>query len=88
MAQKVPKKKTYATVPGIIVQCKSGRFLAFYDHRTDIIANGDSEIEAKKNLKKMYKAVKKHEDEESDKGQLTLPKTYHTKQFTEKLESL
>lgn len=88
MARNDSKKKTFATVPGVIVECKSGRYLAFYEHRTDIIANGESEMEAKKNLKRMYAAVKRHEDGESEKGAMPLPKDYHTKKFTEKLQSI
>ncbi len=41
----------------IIVKCKSGRFLAYYEHRDDIISSGDNERDAKNNLKIMYNDV-------------------------------
>ncbi len=44
-------KKKGELVPGTIVKCDSGRFIAFYEHRTDIIANGENELDAKKILK-------------------------------------
>jgi len=72
-------------VPGIVVECKSGRYLAFYDHRTDIVASGDTEREAKKNLKELYRAVMQHEDEEAEKGGIQLPKDFQTKKFTDKI---
>ncbi len=82
------KKKSTATVPGILIECKSGRYLAYYEHRTDIIAHGENEKDAKRNLKKMYEVVRKHEESESDTDELILPKSYHKKQFSEKLASL
>lgn len=81
-------KKERFEVPGTIVKCKSGRYLAFYEHRTDIVASGENEQDAKKNLKKMYTIVKKHEDAEQEKKTTVLPKSYHTKTFTEKLHSI
>lgn len=42
------KKKKGELVPGTIVKCESGRFIAFYEHRTDIIANGENEVDAKR----------------------------------------
>jgi hypothetical protein len=41
----------------IYIKCASGRYLAFYAHRNDIIANGDNKVEAKKNLMEMYATV-------------------------------
>ena len=82
------KKKKSELIPGTIIECKSGRYIAFYEHRTDIIANGENEVDAKKNLKKMYEAIKKHEDKEAAKNTLNIPKSYKTKSFTEKLECL
>jgi predicted RNase H-like HicB family nuclease len=77
------RKSKNELVPGTIIECKSGRFIAFYEHRTDIIANGENEADAKKNLKKMYETVTKHEAEENTV--LKVPKSYKTKSFTEKL---
>lgn len=82
------KKKIAAQVPGILVECKSGRFIAYYEHRTDIIAHGENEKDAKKNLKKMYETVRKHEESESENQDLVLPKNYHKKHFSEKLASI
>ena len=80
------KKRRYKNAPGLTIECKSGRFLAFYDHRTDIIAHGDNEVEAKKNLKKMYADVMKFEKEEEEKKEEPgLPAGLKTKRFTEKL---
>ncbi len=79
------KKNKSELMPGTLVKCESGRFIAFYEHRTDIIANGDNEVEAKKNLRTMYKIVIKHENAESEKPSLELPSNYKTKKFTEKL---
>jgi len=88
MAKNLTGKKNPKEIPGIVVECKSGRFLAYYDHRTDIIANGESEIEAKKNLKEMYAVVKKHEDEQPGKSDLELPASYIQRPFTEKLSTI
>ena len=82
------RKKKSELVPGTIVKCESGRFIAFYEHRTDIIANGDNEVEAKKNLRIMYEIVKKHENAETEKQSFKLPPTYNTKKFTEKLNCI
>lgn len=76
------KKSKTELVPGTIIECKSGRYIAFYEHRTDIIANGENEKDAKKNLKKMYETVKKHEAQEN--AALKLPKSYKTHSFKEK----
>lgn len=76
------KKHSY---PGILVKCESGRYVAYYDHRTDIIANGENEREAKKNLKKMYKAVMEFEaDEAADNKTAEIISTEKTKKFVEK----
>jgi hypothetical protein len=87
MSLKNSNKERFS-VPGTIVECKSGRYLAFYEHRTDIIANGDSEIEAKKNLKKLYNLVKKNENIEFNNVPIKLPKAVKTKDFVEKLQSV
>lgn len=80
------KKKELA--PGILIECKSGRYVAFYEHRTDIIADGENERDAKKNLKKMYEMVKKMEESEPDNTDVVLPKDFKTKKFTEKVDCL
>lgn len=82
---KVNKKKS-ELVPGTVVKCESGRFLAFYEHRTDIIANGENEKDAKANLKQMYKIIKKQEDKQAGKNSVKLPVNFSTKHFREKLE--
>lgn len=79
------KKNKNELVPGTLIKCDSGRFIAFYEHRTDIIANGDNEVEAKKNLRIMYKIVTKHESAASEKSSLELPKNFNTIKFTDKL---
>ena len=77
--------KTHSLVPGTIVKCESGRHLAYYEHRQDIIANGDTESEARNNLKLMYDIVKKYESEQSESVHTKLPVNYKSKKFTEKL---
>jgi len=77
------KKQSY---PGILVECKSGRYLAYYEHRSDIMASGENESDAKKNLKKMYKAVMKYEANEGiDRDTSDLPPNTKTKKFVEKI---
>lgn len=83
----MPNKKKIQ-VPGIVVKCESGRYIAFYEHRTDIIANGENEKDAKKNLKKMYKIVIDHEEEEEGKHKIELPPAAKAKSFTEKVDCL
>ncbi len=79
---KKAKKHKY---PGITFETKAGRYIAFYDHRTDIIASGENEKDALKNLKKMYKAVMEHEEEEeNEKPPLKLPDNVVPKRFVEK----
>jgi hypothetical protein len=87
MAKRALKKERFE-VPGTIVKCQSGRYLAYYEHRTDIIANGDSEKEAKKNLKKMYAIIKKNEETDLTKEKIKLPPNYKTKPFSEKLQTV
>lgn len=82
------KKKERFTVPGTIVKCQSGRFLAFYEHRTDIVANGNSEREAKDNLKKLYAVVKKNEEKEQPLTRIKLPPHTSIKSFSEKLSTV
>lgn len=41
----------------VFQECKSGRWLAWYQNRSDIIANGDTKQEAEDNLKTLYKSV-------------------------------
>lgn len=86
MAKSRITKRRFKTIPGTIIECKSGTYIAFYETRTDIIAHGDSEIEAKANLKSLYATVIKHEKEEQEgKPEAGLPKTFVTKKFTEKI---
>lgn len=91
MAKSFTKKKKN-TIPGAIVKCESGRYLAFYEHRTDIIANGENEKDALKNLRKMYKVVIEAEEEEKEKikenRSLILPEKFKVKKFTEKLSRI
>ena len=76
------KKKLF---PGIMVECKSGRFLAYYEHRDDIMASGENEPDAKKNLKKMYKTVMGYEKKEGIEREAdVLPSDTKTKKFVEK----
>ncbi len=75
------KKKSKELVPGTIIKCESGRYVAYYEHRTDIIAHGQTELEVRKNLKTMYEVVKNYEASEVPK----LSSTYNAKRFTEKL---
>ena len=81
------KKERY-TVPGTLVKCKSGNYLAYYEHRTDIIANGENEKSAIKNLKKMYEVVKKHEGDGADSKPLDLPPATKISSFTATLKSI
>ncbi len=88
LATMLTKKKEKFTVPGTVIKCASGRFLAYYEHRTDIIANGDSEREAKANLKKLYDVVKKNEQQEQPPIPLKLPPHTSKKYFSEKLSTV
>jgi hypothetical protein len=87
MAAKGNIKQRFKNVPGTFIECQSGRYIAFYETRTDIIASGDNEIEARKNLKKLYSMVLKHEKEaeEAEKDDSELLKNFKTKKFVEKL---
>lgn len=79
------KKQRSELMPGTIVKCESGRFVAFYEHRTDIIANGENEKDAKANLRKMYAVIIKHETKLA-KNSVNLPSKFTTKHFKENLE--
>ena len=82
MKVKTIKKNVF---PGVIVECKSGRFLAYYEHRDDIMASGENEPDAKKNLKKMYKAVMGYEKKEGiDREPDVFPADTKTKKFLQK----
>ena len=70
------KKKKGELMPPTIVECKSGSYLAYYEHRTDIIANGENEKEAKKNLKNLYAMVQEHEADPSFKQTANLPSSF------------
>lgn len=84
---KSKRYKKITSIPGIIIECKSGWYVAYYEHRTDIIANGENEIEVKKNLKEMYEAVIQLEEEDAEKKTTTLPKDFKTRHFTQRLKS-
>lgn len=45
----------------VFQECKSGRWLAWYQKRSDIIANGDTKEDVEKNLIELYKSVIEHE---------------------------
>lgn len=81
-------KKKGELAPGILIECKSGRFIAFYEHRTDVIADGENEKDARKNLKRMMEMVKKYQDAESQKETVAITKEYKTKKFTEKMDCI
>jgi predicted RNase H-like HicB family nuclease len=88
MAKEKKRYKKITSIPGIIVECKSGWFVAYYEHRTDIIANGENEREVKKNLKEMYEDLIRFEEEEAEKKtSATLPKGLKTRHFTQRLKS-
>lgn len=74
-------------VPGILVHCKSGRYLAYYEHRTDIIANGNSDKEAMSNLKVMYAEVMAFENdlEAKRESKPTIPHDAEVSRFRHKL---
>jgi len=77
-------KKKYNLLPGTLLKCESGRYIAFYEHRTDIIANGENATDAKKNLKKMYKIVSDFEEKEAETNTVKLPPHTQRKTFQEK----
>lgn len=56
-------RKQNGVVPAKITKCQSGRFLANYEDRDDVIANGDTESEAIENLGTLYESVIKHEQD-------------------------
>jgi hypothetical protein len=87
MAERGSTKRRFQNVPGTFIECQSGRYIAFYETRTDIIASGDNEVEARRNLKKLYAMVLKHEKKvsESEDEESALLKTFKTKKFVEKL---
>jgi len=71
--------------PGVIVECKSGRFLAYYEHRDDIMASGENEPDAKKNLEKMFKTVMAYEKKEGiEREPDVLPQNTKTRKFQHK----
>lgn len=49
----IKDKKTGLT----ITQCKSGRYLAYFDNPTNIVSNGDTREEALSNLNLMLAAI-------------------------------
>ena len=88
MSKSTKRYKKITSIPGVIIECKSGWFVAYYEHRTDIIANGENEREVKKNLKEMYEAIIQLEEEEAEKKtSVKLPKDFKTRHFTQRLKS-
>lgn len=47
----------------VVIPCKSGNSVVYDTDREDIIAHGETEIQAKANLKVMRTMVEKHESE-------------------------
>jgi predicted RNase H-like HicB family nuclease len=84
MAKRAPKTKKYKLIPGILIHCKSGRYLAYYKHRSDILANGDTIKEARKNLREAYEYVIKIEGGDKPSPPIDLPADFKTSNFTEK----
>ena len=81
-------KKKGELAPGILIECKSGRFIAFYEHRTDVIADGENEKDARKNLKRMMEIVREYEGKELEKETSAISKEYTTRKFTEKVDCI
>jgi predicted RNase H-like HicB family nuclease len=83
------KKTKSELIPGTVIECKSGRFLAFYEHRTDIIANGENERDARKNLRELYQMTLELEEQEGvaheDDDQLSLPASFVKRTFKERV---
>jgi len=83
------KKKKGELIPGTVIECKSGRFLAYYEHRTDIVGNGENEPDARKNLRELYEMVMEREEEEGepheDDDQLSLPAYFIKRPFLERV---
>lgn len=48
----------------VFQECKSGTWIAWYQKRSDIIANGSTKDECEENLKALYKSVIKYEKNE------------------------
>ena len=88
------RKNKSELAPGIAVECESGSYIAYYEHRTDVIANGKNEMDARKNLRKMMKTVLEFEKEEQDEADNSkkksndLPPHAQTKHFTDEIPSL
>lgn len=87
--RRVFRKTKGELVPGTLIKCKSGRYMAFYEHRTDIIANGENAVDARKNLRELYETVIAHETEEGltheDDDTLIVPEHFSKTSFREKL---
>lgn len=50
-----------------LVKCESGGYIAYYEERDDIIANGENKKECIANLKKQFASVKEYEANEGMK---------------------
>ena len=89
MARPLSNKK-YDLFSATVILCQEGGFIAFFEHRSDIIANGDTEKQVLKNLKTMYLSVLKDEkDGYTEKPvediPLELPADWKTKQSIVKI---
>jgi len=47
-----------------LIKCQSGHYLAFFNHRDDILANGENRVEALENLDTLYEMVMEYEQSE------------------------
>lgn len=84
------KKKKDELMPGTTIECESGKCLAYYEHRTDIIANGENEKDAIENLRSLYRSVVAYEkkegvEHEDDDKPLAIPPHFIVKSFKDKL---
>jgi hypothetical protein len=87
MPAKSIQKKKGELVPGTTIECRSGRFVAFYEHRTDIIASGENEKDALKNLRAHYKTVMKYEEKKQrEDNKISLPASFKTHTFRDRIE--
>lgn len=83
-------KRIYDLFSATVIFCQSGRFVAFFNERSDIIANGDTEKEVLNNLRKMYRiALQAEKDGIYEKptvdNPIVLPEDWKTKQSVVKI---
>jgi predicted RNase H-like HicB family nuclease len=87
MAKRTISKSGYI-VTGTIVLCAPDYFFAFYDHRSEMTANGETVEECLRNLREMYEYVLREEERgKKQKPQadlpLQLPADWNVKKFTD-----